>query len=61
MAYAELPGVNLWYTDTGSTGSPVIFLVWLKISAASTPVKLLRVRVYWAARSRYGLHPEERL
>ena len=26
MAYAELPGVHLWYTDTGGTGSPVIFL-----------------------------------
>lgn len=26
MSYAELRGVNLWYTDTGGTGSPVIFL-----------------------------------
>jgi pimeloyl-ACP methyl ester carboxylesterase len=26
MAYAELPGVNLWYTDTGGTGPAVIFL-----------------------------------
>lgn len=26
MAYAELPGVNLWYTDTGGTGTSVIFL-----------------------------------
>jgi pimeloyl-ACP methyl ester carboxylesterase len=26
MAYAELPGVKLWYTDTGGTGTPVIFL-----------------------------------
>lgn len=26
MAYAALPGVNLWYTDTGGTGIPVIFL-----------------------------------
>jgi len=26
MAYAELPGVNLWVTDTGGPGSPVIFL-----------------------------------
>jgi pimeloyl-ACP methyl ester carboxylesterase len=26
MAYAELPGVNLWYTDTGGTGEPVLLL-----------------------------------
>jgi pimeloyl-ACP methyl ester carboxylesterase len=26
MAYVKLPGVNLWYTDTGGSGSPVIFL-----------------------------------
>ncbi len=26
MSYVELPGVNLWYTDTGGAGRPVIFL-----------------------------------
>ena len=26
MPYVELPGVNLWYTDTGGDGPPVIFL-----------------------------------
>jgi pimeloyl-ACP methyl ester carboxylesterase len=26
MPYAELPGVHLWYHDTGGTGAPVIFL-----------------------------------
>lgn len=26
MAYAELPGLRLWYTDTGGGGVPVIFL-----------------------------------
>ncbi len=26
MPYVELPGVNLWYNDTGGTGTPVIFL-----------------------------------
>lgn len=26
MPYAELPGVHLWYHDTGGTGTPVIFL-----------------------------------
>ncbi|WP_179131543.1 alpha/beta fold hydrolase [Candidatus Entotheonella palauensis] len=26
MAYAALPGVRLWYTDTGGDGVPVIFL-----------------------------------
>ena len=36
-------------------------LVWLKISAVSTPLKLLRLGVYWTARSRYGLYPEEGL
>jgi hypothetical protein len=35
--------------------------VWLKISAVSTPLKLLRLSVYWTARSRHGLHPEEGL
>ncbi len=34
--------------------------VWLKISAVSTPLKLLRLSVYWTARSRYRLQPEER-
>src|SRR5262249_31046810 len=37
------------------------FPVWLKISAVSTPVKWLRLGVYWTARSRHGLHPEEGL
>ena len=35
--------------------------VWLKISAVSTPLKLLRLGVYWTARSRHGRHPEEEL
>ena len=35
--------------------------VWLKISAVSTPLKLLRLGVYWTERSRHGLQPEERL
>jgi pimeloyl-ACP methyl ester carboxylesterase len=26
MPYVELPGVHLWYNDTGGTGTPVIFL-----------------------------------
>ena len=26
MPYAELPGVSLWYSDTGGAGTPVIFL-----------------------------------
>ncbi|PKB79815.1 MAG: hypothetical protein BZY88_11270 [SAR202 cluster bacterium Io17-Chloro-G9] len=26
MPYLKLPGVDLWYTDTGGTGTPVIFL-----------------------------------
>ena len=26
MPYLELPGVDLWYTDTGGAGTPVIFL-----------------------------------
>jgi pimeloyl-ACP methyl ester carboxylesterase len=25
-AYAELPGVNLWFTDTGGTGAPIVLL-----------------------------------
>ncbi|MGH6675778.1 MAG: alpha/beta fold hydrolase, partial [Xanthobacteraceae bacterium] len=25
-AYAELPGVNLWFTDTGGTGVPIVLL-----------------------------------
>ena len=24
--YAELPGVKLWFTDTGGTGTPVVLL-----------------------------------
>ncbi|HEY1982010.1 MAG TPA: alpha/beta hydrolase [Xanthobacteraceae bacterium] len=24
--YAELPGVNLWFTDTGGTGTPIVLL-----------------------------------
>jgi pimeloyl-ACP methyl ester carboxylesterase len=24
--YAELPGVKLWFTDTGGTGTPIVFL-----------------------------------
>src|SRR5439155_20052308 len=36
-------------------------LVWLKISTVSTPLKLLRLGVYWIARSRHDLQPEERL
>ena len=26
MPYVELPGVQLWYNDTGGTGSPVLFM-----------------------------------
>ena len=26
MPYVELPGVHLWYNDTGDTGTPVVFL-----------------------------------
>lgn len=26
MPYADLPGVRLWYTDTGGIGEPVVFL-----------------------------------
>ncbi|MEE8466084.1 MAG: alpha/beta hydrolase [Dehalococcoidia bacterium] len=26
MPYAEIPGVRLWFTDTGGTGTPVVFL-----------------------------------
>src|ERR1700731_1219900 len=25
-AYAELPGVKLWFTDTGGTGAPIVLL-----------------------------------
>src|SRR5258705_9816526 len=25
-AYADLPGVRIWYTDTGGNGVPVVFL-----------------------------------
>src|SRR5579872_7442807 len=25
-AYAELPGVKLWFTDSGGTGAPIILL-----------------------------------
>src|ERR1700742_4517310 len=25
-SYAELPGVKLWYTDTGGTGVPIVLL-----------------------------------
>lgn len=30
MAYAELPGVQLWYTNTGGDGVPVIFCTRLQ-------------------------------
>jgi len=46
-------------TAQGEDAHP--WLVWLKISAASTPLKLLRVGVYWTARARHGLYPEEEL
>ena len=36
-------------------------LVWLKISAVSTPLKLLRLGVYWITRCRHDFHSEERL
>ena len=36
-------------------------LVWLNKSAVTSPLKLLRLGVYWAAQSRHGLPPEERL
>ena len=26
MPYIELPGVHLWYTDTGGNGVPVVFM-----------------------------------
>jgi pimeloyl-ACP methyl ester carboxylesterase len=26
MPYADLPGVHLWYTDTGGSGAPVVFM-----------------------------------
>jgi pimeloyl-ACP methyl ester carboxylesterase len=26
MPYVELPGVDLWYTDTGGSGTPVVFM-----------------------------------
>ena len=26
MPYVELPGVHLWYNDTGGHGVPVIFM-----------------------------------
>jgi len=25
-AYADLPGVKLWFTDTGGTGAPIVLL-----------------------------------
>lgn len=25
-AYAELPGVKLWFTDTGGAGAPIVLL-----------------------------------
>jgi hypothetical protein len=33
----------------------------LKISAVSTPLKWLRLAVYWIARFRHDLQPEEQL
>jgi hypothetical protein len=36
-------------------------LVWLKISAVSTLLMLLRLRVYWSPRFRHDLAPQERL
>jgi hypothetical protein len=36
-------------------------LVRLKISAVSTPLKWLRLAVYWIARFRHDLQPEEQL
>jgi hypothetical protein len=35
--------------------------VWLKISAVSTPLKLLRLGVYWITGCYHDFHPEERL
>jgi hypothetical protein len=35
--------------------------VRLKISVVSTPLKWLRLTVYWIARFRHDLQPEERL
>ena len=26
MPYVDLPGVHLWYNDTGGTGTPVVFM-----------------------------------
>ena len=26
MPYVDLPGVHLWYNDTGGTGVPVVFM-----------------------------------
>ena len=26
MPYVDLPGVHLWYTDTGGIGTPVVFM-----------------------------------
>jgi transposase-like protein len=36
-------------------------LVWLKISAVSTPLKLLRLGVYWITGCHHDFPPEERL
>jgi hypothetical protein len=47
--------VGLLSALTGSVG------VRLKISAVSTPLKWLRLAVYWIARFRHDLQPEEQL
>jgi len=39
----------------------IAYLVWLKISAVSTPLKLLRLGVYWITGCYHDFHPEERL
>jgi hypothetical protein len=61
---ARLDHRGATYPGHGSTACLVVDqagLVWLKISAASTPLKWLRLGVYWPTRSRHCLQPEELL
>jgi uncharacterized membrane protein YhdT len=48
-------------TPCGRTLGHQPFPVWLKISAVSTPLKLLRLGVYWITGCYHDFHPEERL
>ena len=57
----RLGGVTIWRLQCTTCRAVFTVLpVWLKISAVSTPLKLLRLGVYCTERSRHGLQPEEK-